>query len=71
MTLESALAPAGASVAANVPGGPPGGECGSDGPDGNDWLRWHQDILFSNWGGPDGWEYLEFEYSVDFAPTAP
>ena len=53
----------------DIPGGPPGGECGFDGPNGNDWLRWDEDIAFKNWGGPDNWEYLEFEYSVDFVPT--
>jgi hypothetical protein len=53
----------------DIPGGPPGGECGFNGPNGNDWLPWDQNIPFTNWGGPDNWEYLEFEYSVDFVPT--
>ena len=49
----------------DVPGGPPGGQCGFNGPQGNDWIRWDEDIPFQNWGD-DGWEYLEFQYSTDF-----
>jgi len=49
-----------------VPGGPPGGECGFNGPQGNDWARWDQNIPFQNWGGNDGWEFLEFEYATEF-----
>ena len=49
-----------------VPGGPPGGECGFNGPQGGEWARWDQDIPFSNWGGNDGWEFLSFEYATEF-----
>jgi len=49
-----------------VPGGPSGGECGFNGPQGNDWARWGQNIPFQNWGGSDSWEYLEFQYATDF-----
>ena len=51
-----------------VPGGPPGGECGFNGPQGQDWIRVDQDIEYLNWDGGDSWEFLAFQYSTDFQP---
>ncbi len=48
------------------PGGPPGGACGFNGPNGNEWYSWDSNIAFQNWGGDDQWENLEFEYSTGF-----
>jgi hypothetical protein len=48
-----------------IPGGPPGGLCGFNGPQGSEWFLVQDEVGYQNSGG-DGWDHIEFVYSTDF-----